>query len=197
MITSILRVVPFVWSILICACVVCASEIREFDIKTIERLGNELTQLSQTRDRGASTPVKKRARKTAIAALKGRLFDIRYDYVVLDDPDGSGFLVYALGKGSKRGDIVIHGHFRVMVSSDGEKAERVDALSHTRNDRQQERRSLTARLSARDFRDVAEHRDTTSRNTCLCEQSHELTLCGRHATKWPGLVDSERQDYER
>lgn len=110
---------------------VFAGEIREFDIKTIERLGNELTTVSQTRDRGAPTPIRKRAVQTAKAALQGKLFKIRYDYVVLDDPDGNGFLVYALGRGPKRGDVVIHGHLRVTVSADGEKAERVDALSHS------------------------------------------------------------------
>ncbi len=108
-----------------------AAEIREFDIKTIERLGNELTRVSQTPDRGATTPVRKRARQTAIAALKGRLFDIRYDYVVLNDPDGSGFLVYALGTTKRPGETVLAGHFRVTVSSDGEKAKRVDALSRS------------------------------------------------------------------
>jgi hypothetical protein len=106
-----------------------ASEIREFDLKTIEKLGNELTRVSQTRDRGATTPERKRAQETAKAALKGGLFNIRYDYVVLDDPDGDGFLVYALGKGTKRGDVVIHGHFRVTVSTNGQRAERVDQLS--------------------------------------------------------------------
>jgi hypothetical protein len=107
-----------------------ASVIREFDIKTIERLGNELTRVSQQSDRGATNPVRKRAQQAAKAALQGKLFNIRYDYVVLDDPDGSGFLVYALGQGSKPGDTVVHGHFRVTVSADGEKVERVDALSH-------------------------------------------------------------------
>ena len=106
-----------------------ASEIREFDLKTIERLGNELTRVSQQSDRGATNPVRKRAKQTAVAALKGKLFDIRYDYVVLDDPDGSGFLVYALGRGPKPGDTVVFGHFRVTVSADGQKAEHVDALS--------------------------------------------------------------------
>src|SRR5690349_2095277 len=106
-----------------------ASEIREFDVKTIERLGNELTRVSQTRDKGATDPVRKRAKQTAIAALKGKLFNIHYDYVVLNDPDGSGFLVYALGRGSKPGDVVVCGHFRVTVSADGKKVERVDALS--------------------------------------------------------------------
>ena len=51
--------------------------------------------------------------------------------VVLDDPDGTGFLVYALGQGPKRGDVVIHGHFRVSVSADSTRAKRVDALSHS------------------------------------------------------------------
>jgi hypothetical protein len=73
-----------------------ASEIREFDLKTLERLGNELTRVSQTPDRGVTTPERKRARETGIAALKGKLFDVHYDYVVLKDPKGSGFLVYAL-----------------------------------------------------------------------------------------------------
>jgi hypothetical protein len=108
-----------------------ASEIREFDIKSIERLGNELTRVSQTHDRGATSPLRKRAKQTAITALQGKLFNIRYDYVVLDDPDGSGFLVYALGRGSRPGDTVVFGHFRVTVSANGQKAERVDALSNS------------------------------------------------------------------
>jgi hypothetical protein len=57
--------------------------------------------------------VRKRAQQTAKAGLQGKLFNIRYDYVVLDDPDGSGLLVYALGRGSKAGDTVVFGHFRV------------------------------------------------------------------------------------
>jgi hypothetical protein len=108
-----------------------ASEIREFDIKTLEKLGNELARVSQQPDRGATTPVRKQARETTIAALKGKLFNIHYDYVVVDDPDGSGFLVYALGSTGKRGETVLAGHFRVTVSADGEKAERVDALSRS------------------------------------------------------------------
>jgi hypothetical protein len=66
-----------------------------------------------------------------MAALQGKLFDIRYDYVVLDDPDGSGFLVYALGQGPQPGDTVVHGHVRVTVSADGSKVERVDRLSRS------------------------------------------------------------------
>src|ERR1051325_486038 len=108
-----------------------AGEIREFDLTTIERLGNELARVSQQSERGATTPERKHARQTAIAALKGKLFDIHYDYVVLDDPDGSGFLVYALASTGKRNDFVLAGHFRVTVSADGAKSERVDALARS------------------------------------------------------------------
>jgi predicted dithiol-disulfide oxidoreductase (DUF899 family) len=87
-----------------------ASQIRESDIKTLEKLGNELVRVSQQPDRDATTPVRKRAIETAKAALQGKLFNIQYNYVILDDPDHSGFLVYAF--------------------ADGQKAERVDALSH-------------------------------------------------------------------
>ncbi|HEV2045678.1 MAG TPA: hypothetical protein VGQ95_03680 [Chthoniobacterales bacterium] len=119
----------FIVAILFFSATAFAGEIREFDLKTIERLGNELTRVSQTSERGATNAVRKRAKQTAIAALQGKLFDIRYDYVVLGDPDGSGFLVYALGRGSKPGDVVVCGHFRVTVSADGNKVERIDALS--------------------------------------------------------------------
>lgn len=121
--------VLFIVTILFFPAAAFASEIREFDVKTIERLGNELARVSRSPDRGATNSVRKRAVQSAKAALQGRLFNIHYDYVVLDDPDGSDFLVYALGKGPKPGDVVICGHFRVTVSADGSKEERVDALS--------------------------------------------------------------------
>jgi len=123
--------VPLTFSILFCAIAALASEIREFDIKTLERLGNELTRASQTPNRGVTTPERKRAKQTAIAALKGKLFDIHYDYVVLDDPDGSGLLVYALASTGKANEFVLAGHFRVALSADGATAERVDALSRS------------------------------------------------------------------
>ena len=69
--------------------------------------------------------------ETVIAALKGRLFDIQYNYVVLDDPSRHGFLVYALGSTRKAGQFVLGGHLRVSVSPDGSTVKRVDALSHT------------------------------------------------------------------
>jgi hypothetical protein len=106
-----------------------AGEIREFSVPTLERLGNELTRASQSPDRGASGAARKRARETAAAALQGKLSDTRYDYVVLSDPDGKRLLVYALAAAKYTDQLVLAGHFRVTVSADGTKAERVDALS--------------------------------------------------------------------
>jgi hypothetical protein len=126
-----MRSVPLLLTLLLFAVAAAASEIREFDVKTLERLGNELTRVSRQPDRGAADAVRKRAQQTAIDALKGRLFKIHYDYVVLGDPDGNGYLVYALAVPNRPDEVVLAGHFRVTVSSDGAKAERVDALSKT------------------------------------------------------------------
>ena len=108
---------------------VCAGEIREFDLKTTARLGREMNRVSQRADKGATNDVRKRARQSGIDAVKGRLFKSRYEYLVVDDPDGSGFLVYAMP--AKPGEIVLGGNFRVTVSADGSKAERVDALARS------------------------------------------------------------------
>jgi hypothetical protein len=126
-----MRAVPLLITLLLFVASASAAGIHEFSVPTLERLGNELTRVSQRPDRGASDPIRKRAQQTAIAALRGRLFDLRYDYVVLNDPDGKGFLVYALGKTGKPGEVVLAGHVRVTVSADGTRAERIDPLSET------------------------------------------------------------------
>jgi hypothetical protein len=124
-----MRFVPLALTILFPVIATAASEIREFDLKTLERLGNELVRTSQRPDRGATDPVRKRAMQTAKAALKGKLFDVRYDAVVLNDPDGKGFLVYALALADPRRMLQTGGHYRVTVSADGGTAERIDLLS--------------------------------------------------------------------
>lgn len=106
-----------------------AAEIREFDLRTLERLGNELIRASRSSDRGATDPVRKRALQTARAAVRNRLFDATYDAVVLNDPDGKGFLVYALALADTKRMIQTGGHYRVTVSADGGTAERIDLLS--------------------------------------------------------------------
>jgi hypothetical protein len=110
-----------------------ASKIREFDLRTLERLGNELVRASQRPDRGATDAIRKRAKETAKAALKGKLFDVNYDAVVLKDPDGSGFLVYALALADTKRMIQTGGHFRVTVSADGGTVEGIDLLSPSFN----------------------------------------------------------------
>jgi hypothetical protein len=124
-----MRIVPLLTAVVLFSASAAAAEIREFDLKALERLGNELIRASQRSDRGATDPVRKQARETAMAALQGKLFDTRYDYVVLNDPDEKGFLIYALAATKYSGQVVLAGHFRVTVSADGTKAERVDALS--------------------------------------------------------------------
>jgi hypothetical protein len=108
---------------------IVASEIRAFDLKTTAKLGRELNRVSQRRDKGATNDIRKRGRQTGIDAVKSRLFKVGYEYLVVDDPDRSGFLVYALP--SKPGEILLGGNFRVTVSADGTKAERVDALARS------------------------------------------------------------------
>ncbi|MEN3370582.1 MAG: hypothetical protein V7609_2725 [Verrucomicrobiota bacterium] len=71
-----------------------------------------------------------KAVETARIALQGKYFDINYNFEVLDDPDGRGFLVYALAATNKKGEFPTGGHYRVTVSSDGSRVERVDLLSH-------------------------------------------------------------------
>ena len=124
-----MRIVPLLPILLFFTVSASAAGIREFSVPTLERLGNELTRASQRPDRGASDPIRKRAIETAAAALKGKLFEAQYDYVVLSDPDGKRLLVYALASLESSTGVVLAGHFRVTVSADARKAERVDALS--------------------------------------------------------------------
>ena len=107
-----------------------AGEIREFDLKTVAKLGREMNRVSQRADKGATNENLKRARQTGIDAVKDRLFKSRYEYLIVDDPDGSGFLVYAM-PASSPSNIVLGGNFRVTVSADGTRAERVDAMANT------------------------------------------------------------------
>jgi hypothetical protein len=107
-----------------------SAEIRQFDHRTTEKLGNQLVAASKRADRGVTTPAKRRAKQTAVAALKTKLFDeVRYEYVVLDDPAGSGFLVYALAKANRKEEVITGGHFRVSVSADGSVPAQIDLLS--------------------------------------------------------------------
>lgn len=70
------------------------------------------------------------ARRTAIEAIPKFMAE-KYNFEVLDDPDGNGFLVYGLAATTKPDEIVVGGHYRVSVTADGSKAEQVDSLSRS------------------------------------------------------------------
>jgi hypothetical protein len=99
--------------------------IREFPIRTIERLGRELYQ--QTQRPQTSTEPQQRAKRAAMEALP-QLEKQGYRFAVLSDPERKGYLVYALATTRNPRDIVLGLHYRVSVSADG-KVQRVDPLA--------------------------------------------------------------------
>jgi hypothetical protein len=51
-----------------------------------------------------------------------------YNIVILPDPEGSGFLVYALAATTEANAVMVGGHYRFTISRDGERLERSDEL---------------------------------------------------------------------
>ncbi len=84
-------------------------------------------------ERGQPLPpnvaVRYAALQTTTRALAGKLFDAKYNFEVLNDPDGGGFLVYALAATTTNGEVITGGHYRVTVSADGARVEHIDLLS--------------------------------------------------------------------
>ena len=91
-----------------------ASDIRQFSLKTTENLGRELYEQTQR----AATPSEPQLEKQG------------YRFIVLNDPERKGCLVYALATTRDPREIVIGLHYRVSVSADG-KVERVDPLARS------------------------------------------------------------------
>ena len=71
-----------------------------------------------------------RARQAAVAGVR-RVCRPRYNTVVLNDPDGDGWLVWLLAPSPGVGAVPMGGHYRATVSADGRKLERLDALSNS------------------------------------------------------------------
>jgi hypothetical protein len=103
--------------------------IREFPIRTIERLGRELYE--QTQRPQNLTEAQHRAKRAAVAALP-KLEKRGYRFAVLTDPEHTGYLVYALATSRNPRDIVLGLHYRVSISSDG-RVQRVDPLAWSAN----------------------------------------------------------------
>jgi hypothetical protein len=55
----------------------------------------------------------------------------RYNSVVLKDPERDGWIVYWLAATTQPGTMVLGGHYRVMVSADGQKVVAADRLSRS------------------------------------------------------------------
>lgn len=83
-----------------------------------------------TRAKGKLSPVESAQFKARQLALKNipEFCSPRYNTVVLPDVDGKGFLVYALAATTDPNLVFIVGHYRMTVSEDGTKVERVDRL---------------------------------------------------------------------
>ncbi len=83
-----------------------------------------------TKAAGTLSPDESAQFKARQLALKNipEPFSRRYNTIVLPDVDGKGFLVYAIAATMEPDLILIGGHYRMTVSSDGEKVERVDRL---------------------------------------------------------------------
>jgi hypothetical protein len=101
--------------------------IRDFDVRTKEKLGRQLYERMQRR--ATLSESQQRAKRAAVDALP-RLDKRRYQFAVLDDPDGSGHLVYAIATSTNPDEIVAGVHYRVTVSVGG-RVERTDALTRS------------------------------------------------------------------
>ena len=70
------------------------------------------------------------ARNLAIKSITERCGD-NYNTVVLKDPDGPGWLAWALAATANPNMVIAGGHHRLTVSTDGMQVVRMDALSRT------------------------------------------------------------------
>jgi hypothetical protein len=72
-----------------------------------------------------------RARQAAASQALSLRCAERYNTVVLDNPEGEGFLVYLLAASAKPRQMVVGGHHRVTVSADGNRIIRSEPLSRS------------------------------------------------------------------
>jgi hypothetical protein len=107
-----------------------ASAIREFDLQTVESLGRQLYEHENQSPKSLSG-TEAHALDVAKTALGTRI-DQSHKFIVLHDPTKSGYLVYALATSKDPDDVVFGIHYRVTISADGNKPERVEGLSRTR-----------------------------------------------------------------
>lgn len=72
-----------------------------------------------------------KARETAAANIGSLRCTPRYNAVVLNDPDGDGWLVWLLASTNRPNQLILAGHHRFRISADGTQVLRHDPLSAT------------------------------------------------------------------
>jgi hypothetical protein len=100
-----------------------AASVHHFSLKTTERLGQELYE--RTQQDAPLSEAQRGAKRAAMDAL--HQLDKSYRFVVLNNPGGSGYLVYALATSRNPVNIVLGLHYRVSVSAQ-DKVERIEPL---------------------------------------------------------------------
>ena len=110
-------------------CSHAGAAIREFPIRTVEKLGRQL--YVQTQSPQKLTEAQQRAKRAAVGA-RPQLEKQGYRFAVLSDPERQGYLVYALATSRNARDVVVGLHYRFSVSPEG-KVQRVDPLARNAN----------------------------------------------------------------
>jgi hypothetical protein len=100
-----------------------------FDVRPGEN-GKRRFELAQRRELSREEAAQFRARKTAQSAVAEPCAET-YNSVVLRDPENDGWIVYWLSATTEPGVMVLGGHYRVMVSANGEEVVASDRLSRS------------------------------------------------------------------
>lgn len=111
-------------------CAAGAAEIRQFDHRTTERLGNQIVEMSKRADRGASTPRRsgpRRLRRQRCAANSTTASATNTWSSTIQRAAGSSYT--PSHRRSEKGDVITGGHFRAAVSADGSAVGWIDLLS--------------------------------------------------------------------
>jgi hypothetical protein len=98
-----------------------------FDVRPGER-GTRQFALAEQRALSSEEAAQFGARTAAQGEI-GEPCSERYNSVVLRDPESDGWIVYWLAATTQPGTMVIGGHYRVMVSANGEEVLAADRLS--------------------------------------------------------------------
>ncbi len=95
--------------------------------------GEPTISIPEKRELAEHQQASRRAFATATAGFAEKQLPLcrcrgSYNFVVLDDPSGAGFLVYLLRPKDANDSIPIGGHYRISVSADGKQVTQIDRL---------------------------------------------------------------------